>query len=337
MTGRADFREGRRLDAADLNRESDARETDAARHLALAHSGAGTSWPGLVGTGVVHPVGRPAVEVTPDGPAAGTRVVLGDGAPELELGVRGGHHATGSMTSDGDPVVLGGGLHLSSRPPAEPSVPWSIRAVDVPDDEGTTAARELRIELAAPPGSPPSESRVAIGSVSGSVFTAALVVDAAGCVTVPGDLEVAGSVSQGEIPPDPEDPRFVELLADTVARRIVGATPGTSSSVIGLVVTADDEEDDQTPLDITFTPAVALSRWGVALEVRRQGVADRFHLVAIGGPTTARTEVTVETPAVPWSPPLTSSTAGRIVVAVVAFDAAGALHGQHVTTAPLTG
>jgi hypothetical protein len=337
MTGRADFREGRRLDAADLNRESDSREADAARHRAVAHAGGTAAWPGLVGTAVVHPSGHPSVEVTPDGPAAGTRVELRDDRPEIELGVRGGHHATGSMTADGDPVVVGGGLRLSSRPPGQPSVPWSIRALEVLADDGTTAARELRIELAAPPGSPPAESRVAIGTVDGASFTPGLLVDAAGTVTIDGDLEVAGAVSQGEIPPDPADPRFVEMLSDVVARRVVGAATGTSGAVIGLAVTPDDTADDETPLDITITPTIALSRWGVAVEARRQGSASRFILVAIGGPTTAGTQVTVETAAVPWSPPLTAGAPGRVVVAVVAFDAAGSLHGQHVTTAALDG
>lgn len=337
MTGRADFREGRRLDAADLNRESESREADAARHLALAHARGTPAWPGLVGTAVVHPVGRPSVEVTPDGPAAGTRVRLRDGGLELELGVRGGHHAAGTVTSDGDPVVVEGGLRLSSRPPTEPSVPWSIRALDVLAEDGTTLARELRIELAAPPGSPPTESRVAIGTVVGSTFTPALVVDAAGTVTIDGDLEVAGSVSQGEIPPDPEDPRFVEMLADVLARRVVGAATDTSGAVIGLVVTPDDTSGDETPLAIKIKPTVTLSRWGVALEARRQGTPSRFVLVDLGGPTTSGTEVLVESAAVPWSPPLTASTPGQVVVAVVAFDANGSVAAQRATTTALDG
>jgi hypothetical protein len=336
MTGRADFREGRRLDAADLNRESDSLEADATGHVAVGHSGGAPAWPGLVGTTVAHPRGHPAIEVVPGGVAAGTRVLLRDAAPELEVGVHGGHHAAGSLTGADDPVVVMGGLRLSSRPPVEASVPWSIRALDVPDADGTTAARELRIELAAPPGSPPSESRVAIGTVAGDVFTPALVVDAAGTVTIDTDLEVAGSISQGEIPPDPDDPRFVELLADVVARRVVGGATGAAPGVMGLTVVADDSADDETPLDIKLTPTVAIVRWGMALEVRRGG-SSRFLLVAIDGPTAAGTAVMPETSAVPWSPPLTTATPGRVLVAVVGFDAAGTMHGEHVTTAALTG
>jgi hypothetical protein len=252
------------------------------------------------------------------------------------LGVRGGHHASGNLTGSDDPVVVVGGLRLSSEPPVEPSVPWSIRALDIPGEDGTTEARELRIELSAPPGSPPSESRVAIGTVVGAAFTPALVVDAAGNVTVDGDLDVAGSVSQGEIPPDPADPRFVELLADVVARRVVGTATGTSGAVIGLQVTADDSADEETPLDIEIKPTRALTHWGVALEVQRQG-ASRFLLVGIGGPSAANVSVTIETTPVPWSPPLTAATVGRVVVAVVAFDSVGTMHGQRFTTALLTG
>jgi hypothetical protein len=153
---------------------------------------------------------------------------------------------------------------------------------------------------------------------------------------VEGDLDVAGSVSQGEIPPDPADPRFVELLADVVARRVVGAATGTSGAVIGLQVTADDSADDETPLDIAIKPTRALTHWGVALEVQRQG-ASRFLLVGIGGPSAANVSVTIETIPVPWSPPLTAATAGRVVVAVVAFDSVGTMHGQRFTTALLTG
>jgi hypothetical protein len=285
---------------------------------------------------VIHPAGRPSVEVTPDGPAAGTRIWLRDGRAELELGVRGGHHAVGSITGADSSVVVEGALRLSSRPPVVPSVPWSLRALDVPGEDGTTVAHELRIELAAPPGSPPSESRVAFGSVDGSAFTPALVVDTAGTVTIGGDLEVAGSVSQGEILPDPEDPRFVGLLHDLVARRVVGAATGTSPAVIGLVVTPDDTAADETPLDIKITPTRELYRWGVALEVQRQGTS-RFVLVDIGGPTPSGTQVTVETAPVQWSPPLSAAAPGKVVVAVVAFDANGTQRGRHTTTPPLTG
>lgn len=331
MTGRVDFREGRRLGASDLNGESAARAADLTGHLAAAHPGGG-----LVGASVTHPTGHPSVAVTPQGPAAGTRIALHHTGLELELGVPGGHHTTGSVVSERRDVRVLGAVRLASRPSLAPSVPWSVRAVDVHDDGGLIA-RELRIELAPPPGSPPQQSRVAVGTVeAGDVFRPLMTVDAAGTVTIEGDLEVAGSVSQGEIPPDPEDPRFVSMLANVLARRIVGASATSVDPTPALSVSTAGSTPDATSLTIALTPTVSLSRWGAALEIRRGGTTG-FRLLGVGGPAAAAQTLTVSALPVPWAPPLSAASPGRIVVAVVGFDAQGVLRTHRTTTSPLTG
>lgn len=337
MTQHVDFREGRRLGAADLNRESASRESDTVRHLEAAH-GVGPGDRQLIGTTVTHPTGTPAIEVTPDGPAAGVRIDLRGTTPALELGVSGGHHAFSDVTTHGVGVAATGALRLVSQPAtADPSEPWSVRAVDIHSDDGILVGRELRVELSPAPGSPPSESRVAVGTVDiNTGFNPVLVVDAAGNVTIEGDLEVAGSVSQGEIPADPEDPRFVELLTEAVARRVVGAAIATSNPVLNLKVTTNAAAADQTSLDISIEPSSALSRWGAALETQRGG-ANHFRMIGVGGPAAASQKLTIDTAPVPWDPPLSTSTPGRLIAAVVAFDAHGGLHAQRVTTDELTG
>ena len=335
MTERVDFREGRRLTAGDLNRELATRAADAARHLALAHPP--TTPAHLVGTTVTHPVGSPSVELTPAGPTAGVRFALGGTTPAVELGISGEHRIYHAVIGHRSHVAVGRALRLVSDPdPAEVSVPWSVRAVDVRGDDGLLVGRELRIELEVRAGSSPQDSRVAVGTIAAeNYFRSILVVDAAGNVTIDGDLEAAGSVSQGEIPPDPEDPRFVQLLADVVARRVVGAAT-TSWSLLGLAVTADDSSENATGLDITIDPSFPVTRWGAALEIQR-GETSIFRLIGIGGPVTVGQQVTIDTDPVLWDPPLSSSSPGRVVVAVVAYSALGTLHGQRRTRGPFTG
>lgn len=337
MTERLDYFEGRRLGAVDLNRESASREADEARHLDLAHP-AGAPVARLVGATVRHPTGSPSVGITPQGPAAGVRMALRDATSALELGVSGVHHAAGSVTGHRSEVRVSGRLRMVSQPqPGVPSVPWSIRAMDILGVDGGLVGRELRIELSAPPGSRPQESRVAVGNADDEEgFRPVLVVDSAGTVTLEGDLEVAGSVSQGEVQPDPEDPLFVELLADVVARRVVGAATASSNPVLKLNATAGDTSVHETTLDISIEPTRALTRWGAALETQRQGTSS-FCLIGVGGPVAASVELTIDAAAVPWDPPLSASSPGQLVIAIVAFDAQGALHAQRATTSPLTG
>ena len=258
-----DFEEGRRLRAADLNAESQARAAESAGHVSLAHPGPAAA-PRLVGASVTHPRGNPALEVVLDGPGAGVRVTVSDPAPVYESLVgrdESGasvtrHHVAGKVSAGG--LAVERAVRLQSRPIPKPpaAAPWSMRAVDVLDDEGALAGRELRIELSAPPGFPAGESRVSVGVRRGLLptYDELLVVDADGNVTVEGDLEVAGSVSQGEIPPDTDDPRFAALLTELVARRVVGAAATSADTVLDLKVTPVDTAPDQTTLTVSIKP-----------------------------------------------------------------------------------
>jgi hypothetical protein len=336
MSAHVDFREGRRVRAADLNAESDAHDTEAERHQELAHPA-----DRLAGTEVRHPTGAPSVTQIPGGPAAGVRVALGTGPPELEIGVAGGHHATGSVTAGRAAVTVAGALRLGLRAPGPPApAPWSIRSMEVNGDDGRPVARELRVELSSPPGSPPSESRVSVGILDplpagGARFRALLTVDAAGDVALDGAMEVAGSVSQGEIQPDPEDPRFVELLADVLARRVIGVATSAPDQVMRLTA-AVTQTAASTTLDVTIKPSTAITRWGVALERRRDGTS-RFAMVKVGGPTNQNSPVAITVPTISWDPPLDPASPGRLLLAVAGFDTQGSLHAQRFDSGDLTG
>jgi hypothetical protein len=92
----------------------------------------------------------------------------------------------------------------------------------------------------------------------------------------------------------------------------------------------------QTDLYASFTPTGALTRWGAAWESRRGGVSN-FRLVGVGGPVAVGVKVTLTTPAVPWDPPLSTSSPGRVVFVVAAFDNQGTLRAQRFETPDLTG
>jgi hypothetical protein len=338
MNDHLEFREGRRLRAADLNQESAAHEGDLARHLALAHPANGPDRQ-LAGNVVSHPTGSPTVCITPTGVDAGVQLSVGDGtgADALRLGAAGGHRASGAVTSDRADVLVKGALRLTSQAsPAAGPVPWSVRALDVRGDDGALIARELRIELAAPPGSPPQASRVAIGTVDNG-FRPVMTVDGSGGMTVSGKLEVAGSVSQGEIPPDLADPRFAKILADLVARRVLAAaTVGTNPMFqLSATVVAASSTPQKTVLRVRLTPNRVLVAWGAALEVVRQG-RHQLSLLRVGNNAAPATPITIQRTTT-WSPDLSAASPATLQVAVAAFDTQGALAARRVRRGPLSG
>jgi hypothetical protein len=335
MNDHLEFREGRRLRAADLNRESAAHEGDLARHLALAHPARGPDRD-LAGNSISHPTGSPAMSIIPTGVEAGVRLSIGDGTDVLRLGAAGGHRVSGDVTSDGADVVVNGALRLASQAsPAAGPAPWSVRALDVRGDDGALIARELRIELAAPPGSPPPASRVAIGTVD-SGFSPVMTVDERGDVTVTGDLEVAGSVSQGEIPPDLADPRFAKILADLVARRVVAAatTGVTTMFQLQATVVAATSTPQKTVLRIRLTPIRVLVAWGATLEVVREG-SSQIRLLRVGNNAPPGTPIIFQSTTT-WSPDLSAASPATLNVAVAAFDTRGTLAARRVMRGPLS-
>jgi hypothetical protein len=335
MNDHLEFREGRRLRAADLNQEVAAHEGDLARHLALAHPANGPDRH-LAGNSISHPTGGPAMSITPTGVDAGVRMSVGGGTDALGLGAAGGHRASGAVTSDHADMLVKGALRLTSQAsPAAGPVPWSVRALDVPGDDGAVIARELRIELAAPPGSPPQASRVAIGTVDNG-FTPVMTVDGSGGVTVSGALEVAGSVSQGEIPPDLADPRFAKIVADLVARRVVTAAVTASNSMFQLQATRDaaSSTPQKTVLSITLTPIVVLAAWAATLEVLRQGTS-QIRLLRVGNNAPQATPMTFKSTTT-WLPDLSAASPASLNVAVAAFNTQGAQAARRVEKGPFS-
>jgi hypothetical protein len=202
-------------------------------------------------------------------------------------------------------------------------------------------ARGLRIERAAPPGSPPPASRLAIGTVD-NAFTPVMTVDGGGGVTVSGPLEVAGSVSQGEIPPDLADPRFARILADLVARRVIAAaTPATAAGTVNnpmFRLEAARDAASSTPqttvLTITLTPHRALVAWAATLEVLRQG-SSRSRLLRVRNNAPQAPPITFPSTTT-WSPDLSAAAPATLHVAAAAFDSQGALAAGRVAVGPLS-
>jgi hypothetical protein len=333
MNDHLEFREGRRLRAADLNQESAVHEGDLARHLALAHPAKGPDRQ-LAGNAVSHPAGSPTVSMTPTGVDASVRMSVRGGTDALRLGAAGGHRASGAV--DGDDVLVNGAVRLVSQAsPADGPAPWSVRALDLGGEDGAVIARELRIELAAPPGSPPQASRVAIGTVDNG-FSPVMTVDGSGGVTVSGALEVAGSVSQGEIPPDLADPRFAKIVADLVARRVVTAATTATNSLFQLQATRDaaSSTPQKTVLSITLTPIVVLAAWAATLEVLRQGTS-QIRLLRVGNNAPQATPITFKSTTT-WLPDLSAASPASLNVAVAAFNTQGAQAARRVEKGPFS-
>jgi hypothetical protein len=167
-----------------------------------------------------------------------------------------------------------------------------------------------------------------------------MTVDAGGTVSVVGDLQVGGSVSEGEIPADLGDPRFVSLLAELVARRVVraAATP-TTRPPFGLeaeVVTGESGPATTTvEISLSVDQDRVLTGWGAALEVRRQD-ATVATLLRVGNRTTSADEITFRTTRT-WTPQLSAASPATLTVAVAAFDTRGTLAAQSVDLGPFTG
>ena len=316
MTEHVDFGEGRRLRAADLNARVGGARGRRRRPRRSSPTPARRPDPRLVGATMIHPTREPVGGCHPRTVrprACGSRSATR--RPQLELGAERGHRAAGSVSATVVDVSARGRCASRSQPLPTPAarLPWSIRAVDVLDEDDRLAARELRIELSAPPGSRRRRAASASARSGRRRLRPVLMVDAAGTVTVDGDLEVAGSVSQGEIPPDPDDPRFVALLADLVARRVVGAaatSAGHRSS--GSEVTLDDTRS--TRPDHARQSRSSRSRRpdpvGRRVETSAEGASD-FRLIGVGGPVGGRGPGVITTAPVPWDPPLSASSHGQ--------------------------
>ncbi|MEU8243902.1 hypothetical protein AB0C07_37080 [Actinoplanes missouriensis] len=327
MTERAEFRDGERLRAGDLNRESASRRQDVEDHRGLAHPG-----PGLLGASIISAADDTSISQVPAGPFTTVRVDV-PGAPEaLRLASR-GHRALGPIQGSGASLRTAAALRLVPGAATPASAPWTIRALDIRDDDNRRTGRELRVELRVPPGSSPVSSRVAVhfrpvANPAGPEH--AITVDAAGTVTISGDLHVRGTLSEGLIPADRADPRFVAAILGAVAERVLGVATATENPSIKLAVTAGAASDaDRTIVEISSNVDRPFPLWGVAMEIERQG-RRTVRMVRVGGEPTQKVPITAS-PVVPWPVRLTPGTAATITVAVVAFDAPGDLFAQRAS------
>jgi len=335
VSERAEFREGRRLRADDLNREAASRRADLDDHLALAHPARGADH-GLIGAAVTAPAEDTAIELLHIGPSTAVRMALPGTGEALRLAPgEAGHRAAGRVTGRGAPMAAKGALRLvSAAGPAAGPAPWTVRALDQRDDQGRLTGRELRIELEVPAGSSSVDSRVAVGPPPGAAvnapFRPVFVVDAGGAVTIAGDVLVGGVVSQGTVPADPDDPRFVAAVIDLVAQRIVGVATAATTPAFTPTRTRDPASTPaSTRLIVKLTPHRNLTDWGAALEISRLGER-HYQLLAIGSAATAGQPIT-RTRDLPWDPPLTAATAATVVVAVAALDAQGQMAARRLT------
>ncbi|MEU4560130.1 hypothetical protein AB0F72_17240 [Actinoplanes sp. NPDC023936] len=334
MTARAAFQDGDRLRVDDLNQEAASRAADADTHRAVVHPVRGADR-GLLGASISSAAEGTSISLVPAGPSSSVRVDLPDVPDALRL-APGGHRAAGPVQGSGTSLTVHGAVRMTAAavPPPEPA-PWTIRALDHRDDQNRLIGRELRIELEVPAGSSPANSRVAVRVRAEADLTEPppdprFLVDATGTVTVSGDLTVAGTVSQGLVPADPADPRFVAALVDVLAQRIAGLATQPENAAIKLTVTADPSGStaNSTKLVVGSTVDRVFPHWGVALEIHRESVKS-FRLVQIGGHPFAMNPIEA-TARAEWATPLTPETAATVFVAVVAFDLQGQLFAQRV-------
>ncbi len=329
MTERAEFRDGERLRADDLNREAASRRKDAEDHETIAHPVRGDRQ-GLLGASIISAAGNTAISSLPAGPISSVRVDVPDAPGALRL-APGGIRARGPFQGIRASLIAEEPLRLIATTPAPAPAPWTIRALNIRDDENRVIRRELRVELEVPVGSPPSSSRVTLRKRSAApaadpVFT----VDAAGTVTVSGGLDVHGTLSEGPVPADPSDPRFVTAFVRTLVQRILDIAIQPENPSIKLTVTADATSTaDRTTVRIGSNPDRPYPLWAAVMEINRQNTR-AFRIVRIGGEPTQKVPIAVTT-VLNWTVQLAPGTAATITVAVVAFDPQGEAFAQRAS------
>jgi len=121
-----------------------------------------------------------------------------------------------SGTSTGDKPGSARMVHFDSLA-AEPAAaaPWNVYRTSVTQDKSTI--RQLRFEIGHPGDKgDPKLSKFAIGGRGGITndFLPLLTISADRTVTIAGDLEVIGELTQGAVTVDPSDPAFSALIAE---------------------------------------------------------------------------------------------------------------------------
>jgi hypothetical protein len=160
-------------------------------------------------------------------PNAGTEVLAIE-----PLCARSGATATGEKPGTARMVQF---RSLTAEPVA--AVPWSIYRTSSAEDK--TTSRQLRFEIGHPGDKgDPKLSRLVVGTNGGitNKFFARLTVAADCTVTIDGNLDIAGELSQGPILADASDPGFTDLVASEWAKGlVVGQVTASPATLVGTV------------------------------------------------------------------------------------------------------
>jgi hypothetical protein len=297
----ARFTDGRRLYAQDLRDEGATRDTDRIEHLGRSHPD-----DGAVGRGsAVVAADRScslATDVTPAGPV--TTVAIGDEV-HLRLGSN-SRFLRGSLVVSEGGAYIAGSVRLAPSPPRKEPQPFSLVAVKVAPDDGKPGRHELRLGLSDDSAADPTSQRAGVGTFA---------VAADGTSTAGGNIEVAGVLTEGDVPPDPDDPRFLHALDRAVAETILQSPLGGVLQVnVAVGPLANGGTESQVDVTMSTNTQVPM-RWGLAIEAERG--ADRHALLADVGDASLKSPL-ISTITMRWSPPLSANEAFNVVFAVAA-------------------
>jgi hypothetical protein len=292
------YREDGRLRVGDLRDRTDGIDEIRDEHIERSHDVSGNRRE-LRGASLTASVRSTAWRYRATPHAADVELMV---ASETVVSLRGNreHGFNGDAALHGDGHI-DGPLRLKATSPGEEARPWTISAVDA---DGDQPSRELRIELGSDPTVDPSKQHLSIGSAE---------ITAAGSLTIHGDLDVAGQLSSGDIPPDPADPRFASAIRSVIADAIVQASflSGIPLAVTPLPATRP------ASLDVVLGAALpAVLRWGIALDMTRAGTHRRL-VEIVDGPIQGGTTRSIP---LTWQPPLAAGETFDIRVAVAAID-----------------
>ena len=132
-------------------------------------------------------------------------------------------------------------------------------------------------------------------------FAGTLRVDADCTVRILGDLEVEGQISEGPVPADPDDPRFVQAVADSVDTGLRQEPAGIAALTVALEVPsglAPGGAASSYSVRLTNTGSIALTNLSVAQIRPTAATVDGAGLPAIlapGGSATVQVSLAVPT------------------------------------------
>ena len=195
---------------------------------------------GLLGRAIRHPTGSASISLHAEDPSRAPAVrldIAGDDDAALLVGDDGGLHVNGDLIIERGPLVLHEGLAFRGPSPAlaaPASDTWRLGVAATTGPDGAPVGPgKLRIDLPDPADDAldPTPALIIGREDESDGFQAILAIAADGTVTVHGDLQVAGAISEGPLPADPREPRFAEAIKAAWTEAYAAAQPGLTDAV----------------------------------------------------------------------------------------------------------